>query len=78
MKWLGHVACLGKKINSYRALMVNPEGKRLLERPRCRWEGNIEIYLKEIGCEDVDWINLAWDWDKWQAILHTVMGVWVS
>jgi hypothetical protein len=30
-------------------------------RPRRRWENNIKIGLKEIGCEDVDWIQLAQD-----------------
>jgi len=25
-------------------------GKRPLGRPRCRWEDNIKIDLKEIGC----------------------------
>jgi hypothetical protein len=26
-----------------------PEGKRPLGRPRCRWEDNIKIVLKEVG-----------------------------
>jgi hypothetical protein len=29
--------------------------KTLLGRPRCRWEDNITVDLKEIGWEDVDW-----------------------
>jgi hypothetical protein len=33
--------------------------KRLLWRPRHRWEDNIQIDVKEIGCEGVDWIHLA-------------------
>jgi hypothetical protein len=28
--------------------MRNPEGKRPLGRPKCRWEDNIKIVLKEI------------------------------
>jgi hypothetical protein len=32
------------------------EGKRLLGRTICRWEDNIKVDLKEMGCEDVDWI----------------------
>ena len=27
------------------------EGKRTLERPRCRWGDNIKIDLKVMGCE---------------------------
>jgi len=35
----------------------NLKGMRLLGRPRCRWEDNIEMDLKEIG-QGMDWINL--------------------
>jgi hypothetical protein len=38
MWWAGHVACMGEGRNVYRVLMGKPEGKRLLERPRRRWE----------------------------------------
>jgi hypothetical protein len=34
------------------------------ERPEVRWEGNIEINLKEIGCEGVDSIHLAGNRDQ--------------
>jgi hypothetical protein len=34
MKWSRHVAYMGKKRNSYRVLVGNPEGKRPLERHR--------------------------------------------
>jgi hypothetical protein len=26
-----------------------PEGRGLLERPRCRWEGNIQMDLENVG-----------------------------
>jgi len=26
---------------------------------RCKWEDNIEMNLREMGCEDVDWIRLS-------------------
>jgi hypothetical protein len=48
MKWAGHVACMGKKINSYGILLVIPEGKRLLERPSCTREDDIKVHLQEI------------------------------
>jgi hypothetical protein len=43
----------------HKILVRKPEGKRPLVRPRCRWEDSIKINLKEIGWEDMDWINLA-------------------
>jgi hypothetical protein len=32
-----------------RVLVGKPEGKRLLGRPRCRWEDNIKTDLQEVG-----------------------------
>jgi hypothetical protein len=50
-----------------------PEGKRPLGRPRRRWVDNIKIDLKEIGWDDMDWIDLAQDMDQWRALVNTVM-----
>jgi hypothetical protein len=47
MRWAGHVARMGEKRNMYRLLAGNPEGKRPLERPRCRWVDNIRLDLGE-------------------------------
>jgi len=38
----------------YRVLMVKPEGKRPLGRSRRRWEDNIKMDLKEVGCGVMD------------------------
>jgi hypothetical protein len=38
-----------------------PEGKRPLRRPRHMWVNNIKIYHREIGCDGMDWIDLAQD-----------------
>jgi hypothetical protein len=40
VRWVGHVARMGKKRKVYRLLVGKPEGKRPLGRPRCRWTGN--------------------------------------
>ena len=45
--------------------MGKPEGKRPLGRPRRRWEDNIKVDLQEVGCEGMDWIDLAEDRDRW-------------
>jgi hypothetical protein len=36
MRWAGHIALMEEKRSAYRILVVKPEGKRPLERPRCR------------------------------------------
>jgi hypothetical protein len=38
----------------YRVLAGNPEGKRPLGRPRCRWEDGIRKDLREIGWRGVE------------------------
>ena len=47
----------------YRVLVGNPEGKRPFGRPRRRWEDNIKMDLREVGCGGMDWIELAQDRD---------------
>jgi hypothetical protein len=61
--------------NGYRVLMGKPEGKRLLGRPRRRWEDGIRMDLREIGWGSVDWIQLAQDRDLWRAVVSTVMNL---
>jgi hypothetical protein len=61
--------------NAYRILVGKPEGKRPLERPRRRWVDNIKMGLREIGCDGMDWIDLAQDRDKWRALVNTVMNL---
>jgi hypothetical protein len=58
-------------------LVRNPEGKRPPRRIRHRWQDNIKINLKEIEYEGVDWIQVAWDRDQWQAFVNTVMNLQV-
>jgi hypothetical protein len=41
-----------------------PEGKRSLGRPWLRWEDNIKIDIQEVGCEGMDWSELAQDRDR--------------
>jgi hypothetical protein len=55
----GHVAHMGERRGVYRVLVGKYEGKRQLGRPRPRWEDNIKTDLQEVGCRDMDWIELA-------------------
>jgi len=55
--------------------MGERRGKRPLGRPRHRWEDNIKMYLQEVGCGGMDWIGLAQDWDRWQALVNAVMNL---
>ena len=55
--------------------MGKPEGKRSLGRPRHRGEDNIKMDLQEVGCEGVDWIDVAQDRDRWWALVNVVMNI---
>jgi len=55
-----------------------PEVKRQLRRPRHRWEDNVRINLQEVGCGVMDWVDLAQDRDKWQAVVNMVMNLRVQ
>jgi hypothetical protein len=45
LRWAGHVARMGERRGTYRALVGKPEGTRPLGRPRRRWEDNIKMDL---------------------------------
>jgi len=72
MRWAGHVAHMGEDRGVHRVLAVKPEGKRPLGRPRRRWEDNIKMDLQEVGGGRGDWMELAQDRDRWQALVVTV------
>jgi len=55
-------------------LVGKPEGKRPLGRPRHRWEDNIKMDLQEVGCECMNWIDLAQDMDRWRTLVNAVMN----
>jgi hypothetical protein len=59
MSWAGHVAWMGKGRGIFRVLVGKTEGKRPLGRSRCRWEDNIKMDVKEVGCGVMNWIELA-------------------
>jgi hypothetical protein len=54
---------MGAGRNVYRVLMGKSEGKRLLGRPRRRWEDGIKMDLREIG------------WGVWSGFTWLRMGI---
>jgi hypothetical protein len=41
-------------------------------KPRYRWEDNIKMDLQEVGCEGIDWIDVAQDRHRWWAFVNAV------
>jgi hypothetical protein len=68
------VARTGEGRGVRRVLVGKPEGKRLMGRPRRRWEDNIKMDLQEVGRGCGDWMELAQDRGRWRALVNTVMN----
>ena len=51
-----------------------PKRKRPLERPRHREEDNVNMDLEEVGCEGMDWTDLAQDRNKLRAFVKNFVG----
>jgi len=60
MRFGGGVECslYEERRSVYRVLVGKPERKRPLGRPRRRWEDSIKMDIQEVGCGDMDWIDL--------------------
>jgi hypothetical protein len=72
MRWVRHVAHMGKMRNGYKILVRKPEVKRPLRRPRHIWEDSTRMNLG-----GVDWIYLIQDRDQWWSPVNMVMNLQV-
>jgi hypothetical protein len=66
---------MGAKRNVYRILVVKPERKSPLRRPRRRWGDNIKMDLRYIEWDGVDWVDMAQDRDQWRDLVNTVLNL---
>jgi hypothetical protein len=56
-----------------RILVGKSEGKIQLGRPKCRWEDNIKMGLREINWSNIEWIHVAQGRDS--VFVNTVMNL---
>jgi hypothetical protein len=71
----GECSTYGGEERRIQSLVGKPERRRLLGKPMRRWEDNIKVDLKEVGCEGMDWIDLAQDRIRWRAVVYAVMNL---
>jgi hypothetical protein len=63
--------------NAHKVFVEKSEGKRLLGRPRRRWEDNSVMDLREIFWRVVDYLNVAQERENWRVLVNRVMYIWV-
>jgi hypothetical protein len=51
---------------------------KAIGRPSDRSVDNTEMDVGEIGQGDMDWIDVAVDWDRWRALENAVIRIRVS
>jgi hypothetical protein len=61
----------------YKVFIGKPEGKRPLGRARRRWEDGIKRDVGGIVWKDAELINLDQNRDWRQALVNTVMNLWI-
>jgi len=66
---------MGERRAVNRVLVGKPEGKRPLGRTRRRREDNIKMELQEVGCGEINWIELAQNRDSWPALVNAAMNL---
>ena len=44
-----------------------------LGKPRCRWEVNIRMDLKEIAINTKNWVDSAQDKDYWRTLVNAAL-----
>jgi hypothetical protein len=66
-----------EKRNAYMLLVGKPEGRIPLGRPRCMWEDNIKMGLREIGWGYMDRNDLAQYRYQCRALVNMVANLWV-
>jgi len=59
MKWVDVCSMYGGKEKYMQSFGEEIRGKEQLTRARPRWEENIKMNLQDVGCGNMDWIELA-------------------
>jgi hypothetical protein len=60
----------GQRRGLLRFLVGKPEGKKPLEKPKNRWEDNINMDIHEVGGEGMAWFEVAEDRKRWRVLVN--------
>jgi len=73
MRWLGHIAPMGRGEACSGIVVGEHEGNGPLGRHRHRREGKIKMDAHGVVGEGIQWIELDQDRDRWRALVKAVM-----
>ena len=68
-------ACSQNGGSAYKILTGKHTGKRLLGRPRHRWEDNIRMDLKKIVANSRNWLDPSQDRDYWRVLVNGTLNL---
>ena len=60
---------------AFKMLTGKPTRKRLVGRPRRRWEDNIKMNLREIDINMKNWVDWVQDRDYWRALVNWTLNL---
>ena len=61
--------------SAFKILTGKPTGKRLLGRPRSRWEDTIRMDLEGIGINTGNWVDSAQDRNCWRVLVNAALNL---
>jgi len=67
---------LRKSRCAYTDLVRKPEGMRSLGKPSVDGKIILKWIFRNLDV-GMDWIELSQDRDRWQAVVYTIMNIWV-
>jgi hypothetical protein len=74
MRWAGNVARL-RKVEMCARFWRECQKERDQYDDLDVVEDNIKMYLREVGCGSMDWIDLARKRDQWRALVNIVLNL---
>jgi hypothetical protein len=75
MRWAGYAVRMGEARIRRGYWLESQKERDPLGRPRRRWVNNIKMDLRDIGCDSMDWIDVAHNRDHWRALVNRVMNL---
>jgi hypothetical protein len=66
---------MGDRRVAYRVLVKTLEGKRSFGMPRSRWKDCVIVDIQGVGGGDMNWIEVAEDWDRLRALVNAVTNL---